>query len=111
MINKIKDLHPWIFDESQYTDKMDKSTAYRLRDCQINVNRITAYNFKFPICMKLETFFDIQSQRIFSIKNCPECKYTWNLFRNYMRELIYESWSIFIDSVDNGYKKMIKEDF
>lgn len=44
-----------------------------------NINRITAFNCKFPLCMSIKMFLDIQIQRIFSLKNCPECKFTWNI--------------------------------
>lgn len=105
----MRSLFPWIFDENEMKDRIDRDDAFKLRNTVININRITAFNFKFPVCMSIETFIKIQIQRIFSIKNCPECKYSWYLFRIYMRELILESWSLFLDNIDVDFKKYKKE--
>lgn len=104
-INDMRSSMSWIFEDFEYTEPITKSDASKLRESNININRITAYNIKFPICMSVKSFLDIQIQRIFSLKNCPECKYTWNLFKNYLRDLIFESWSLFIDYADKSYEK------
>ena len=89
--------------------KSYQKKALIIRKSLLNINRITAFYFKFPVCMSVETFLNIQIQRIYSLKNCPECKYTWNLFRIYMRELILESWSLFLESTDDKFKKYANE--
>lgn len=52
-----------------------------MREARINVNRIVAYNAEFPIKMTIDVFLKIQSQKKFSIFNCPNSKYTWKLFQ------------------------------
>ena len=96
----------WIFDENpepikkqQYKKQLDK-----MRKAVINVNRFVACNFKFPVCMSCETFLEIQAQKIFSLVNCPNSKYTWILFQRYVREMILESWSLFIDKAEKNYQ-------
>ena len=74
-----------------------------MRKARINVNRTVAYNFEFPLKMSVDTFLDIQSQRIFSIFNCPNSKYTWRLFQKYVREMILEAWSLTINEVDEKF--------
>lgn len=97
--------YKWIFNDIPYNKELKKEDIEKLHNYTININRITASNFKFPICMSVETFLEIQAQRIYSLKNCPECKQTWHLFRIYLRELILESWSLFLDSVQSDVKK------
>ena len=109
-IKKINKKYPWIFNDADFTAKISKKDALSLRECSLNVNRITAFKYKFPVGMSYETFLKIQIQRIFSLKNCPECKYTWYLFRTYMRELILESWSLFLDDVDLKFNAMKNEE-
>lgn len=73
-----KDL-PWIFDSSKissynlFTDD-EKS---QLRESVINVNRNTAFNYECPLCLSIDTFIKIQLKKIYSLMNCPECKYTF----------------------------------
>lgn len=50
--------------------------------------------------MSYNTFLDIQSQKIFSIFNCPNCKYSWRIFQRYVREMILQSWSLMIKKFD-----------
>lgn len=50
--------------------------------------------------MSVDTFLKIQAQKIFSLFNCPNCKFTWQLFQRYIREMILESWAIIIREVD-----------
>ena len=50
--------------------------------------------------MSILTFLKIQSQKIFSLFNCPNCKYTWRLFQRHVREMILESWSLMIRKVE-----------
>ena len=105
-IESFKSKRPWIFDPNKirsYDHIFTQRDKESLRDLFINVNRNTAYNYEYPICMSVDTFIKIQLQKIFSLKNCPECKYTWILFQRYLRELILESWSIFIDNVTKKY--------
>ncbi|KAK8878470.1 hypothetical protein M9Y10_005243 [Tritrichomonas musculus] len=109
--NDIRSRFSWIFDETVFNKEMTKENITGLKKYNINVNRLTAYHWKFPVCMTYKTFMKIQAQRIFSIKNCPECKYTWNLFRNYLRELILESWSLFLEQLDADFEKMTKQSF
>ena len=96
----------WIFNSNKadLNERFNDSNIYYLRDIETNVNRLTAINYKFPICMSVETFIDIQVQKIFSLRNCPECIYTKMLFQRYLRELILESWSLFIDKVTKDYE-------
>ena len=98
-----------------YQDKIDKQEiekdfASKLKESRINVNRIVAYTYKYPICMSIETFLSIQAQKIFSIYNCPNSKYTWMLFQRYVREMILESWSLMIEKVDRDYFILKKKD-
>ena len=53
--------------------------------------------------MSIPTFLKIQAQKIFSLYNCPNSKYTWMLFQNYIREMILESWSLFIDKTEKQF--------
>lgn len=53
--------------------------------------------------MNIDTFLMIQAQKIFSLFNCPNCKYTWMLFRKYLLEMILESWSLLIDKSDRVF--------
>lgn len=75
-----------------------------MREAKININRIKVVNYEFPICMSIQTSLLIQSQKIFSLYNCPNCIYTWMLFQKYLREMILESWSLTIDQVNKEYK-------
>lgn len=103
-IQDLKASYPWVFHDKKTKGKLKLEQIRDLNQYNINVNRKTAYQFKFPLCMNYETFLELQAQRIYSIKNCPECKYTWNLFRRYIREMIFESWSIFLNDFDNASK-------
>ena len=44
-------------------------------------------------------YFRIQSQRIYSLINCPNCLYTWKLISKYYRELVLEGWALFITNI------------
>ena len=95
---------PWIFSGFPGKQVIDSSTLKELRSTKININRIIASNFVFPICMTKDVFLKIQEQRIFSLFNCPNCKFTWRLFQRYLRELILETWSLLINEVDQEFK-------
>lgn len=109
-VELIKKLKPWIFEDIESKPNLDKNIK-DLRDTRINVNRIAACNYEFPLILSKETFLKIQSQKIFSIVNCPNSKYTWKLFQQYFREMIYESWSLMIKEVDETFfeQEEIKE--
>lgn len=75
-VELIKKLKPWIFEDIESKPNLDKNIK-DLRDTRINVNRIAACNYEFPLILSKETILKIQSQKIFSIVNCPNSKYTW----------------------------------
>lgn len=110
-INKFKETRGWIFEPITESEKLDSSTIGQLRKARINVNRIVAFNYRFPLCLSIDTFLKIQAQKIFSLFNCPNCKYTWILFQRYIREMIFESWSLFIEQSERYFigKKLSKE--
>ncbi|KAK8887859.1 hypothetical protein M9Y10_038918 [Tritrichomonas musculus] len=110
-IKRFKLQRPWIFSGDIKKQTLDDNDLRYLRRTQINVNRIIAYNFEFPICMSYETFLDIQAQKIFSIFNCPNSKYTWILFQRYVREMILESWSLMMDEVDHSGVEIGTEEY
>ena len=91
---------PWIFSNDIDVQEFSVDDIIKMREARINVNRIVAYKFRFPLKMKVETFLNIQCQKIFSIYNCPNSKFTWRLFQKYIREMIFEAWSIKINEVD-----------
>ncbi|KAK8852979.1 hypothetical protein M9Y10_017976 [Tritrichomonas musculus] len=109
-VNYFRTRAKWIFQN--YLDKQEIRPDYikELRKVKINVNRIIAYKYKFPICMSLDTFLIIQEQKIFSIYNCPNSKFTWRLFQRYFRELILESWSLTITEIDQKYSEFKKSE-
>lgn len=80
----------WIFDPKIGSVKLSTNDNNVMRIAKINVNRSNAYNCIYPICMKVPTFLNIQAQKIFSLFNCPECKYSWKLFQQYIREMILQ---------------------
>ncbi|KAK8836772.1 hypothetical protein M9Y10_037294 [Tritrichomonas musculus] len=93
-----------IFDHTvAKAPQIDTNLISKLKETRINVNRMTAYTYKFPACMSIDTFLQIQAQKIFSIYNCPNSIYTWMLFQRYIREMLFESWSIIIEKVDRNY--------
>ena len=47
----------------------------KLREARINVNRIAACNYEYQICMSISSFLMVQAQKIYSLFNCPNCKY------------------------------------
>lgn len=55
-VDHFKAKRKWIF--SNYIKKQIIPNEYiaAMRKAKINVNRIVAYNYVFPICMKRETF-------------------------------------------------------
>ena len=93
----------WIFDSDMRSQKISREHIKKMRETRININRLKACNVKFPICMNIRTFLTIQAQKIFSLYNCPNCKYTWMLFQRYLREMILETWSLFITQSDHEY--------
>ena len=110
-IRYYKDNFPWIFNQNNDILKPEKFSSFdieQLNKAIINVNRRTAYNYNFPICMSIKTYHSIQLQKIYSLKNCPECKYTWILFQKYIKEFIFETWSLFINKIQRDYKKEIE---
>ena len=102
-IEEFRKKRKWIFDSKIKSQKIKKEYIKQMRDARININRINAFNYQYPICMSIQTFLDIQAQKVFSLYNCPNCKYTWRLFQKYIREMILESWSLFIDQADREY--------
>ena len=92
--------YSWIFSQRTTIPTLSSDQIQTLRKVKINVNRIVAYLFKFPICMTVDTFLIIQAQKIFSIYNCPNSIYTWRLFQKYIREMILESWTLMLDDFD-----------
>lgn len=102
-ITQFKEKREWIFEPIRKTPKLNRTTISQLRKARINVNRIEAFNYRFPLCLSVDTFLKIQAQKIFSLFNCPNCKYTWILFQRYIREMIFESWSLFIDHAERHF--------
>lgn len=96
-IEKFRKNHEWIFTPFISYQKIDKENLLNMRNSKITVNRFKAVNYEYPICMSISTFLKIQSQKIYSLYNCPNSKYTWGLFQKYIREMVLESWSLFID--------------
>ncbi|KAK8881401.1 hypothetical protein M9Y10_004137 [Tritrichomonas musculus] len=103
-LNYFQDKHPWIFEfdlsKQDFDSKSKIKDLKQLRRCGINVNRIIAYKYKFPMFMTCDQFFEIQAQKIMSLFNCPNCKYTWRIFQRYIREMILQSWSLMIKKLD-----------
>ena len=102
-IKTFKELKPWIFSSEISKQSLRQEDVTKMRKTRINVNRISAYNFEFPIKMNVQTFLKIQAQKIFSIFNCPNSKYTWTLYQKYVREMILESWSLMINEFDEEF--------
>ncbi|KAK8864784.1 hypothetical protein M9Y10_010309 [Tritrichomonas musculus] len=102
-IEKFRENREWIFSSNMHSQIIKPEYIEEMRNSSINVNRIIACYFKFPICMNIDTFLMIQAQKIFSLFNCPNCKYTWMLFRKYLLEMILESWSLLIDKSDRVF--------
>ncbi|KAK8865011.1 hypothetical protein M9Y10_010540 [Tritrichomonas musculus] len=104
-IGQFSAVRPWIFNSNYIITRDFKDYEKdKLQNTVINVNRVTAINYQYPICMSVDTFHIIQLQKIYSLKNCPECYHTWILFQRYLRELVLESWSIFIDKFTRDYE-------
>ena len=100
-IDEFRQKRNWIFNANiNYTKKFSLEERQVMRSTKLNVNRKTAFDFKYPICMDYQSFLDFQAQKIFSLYNCPNCKYTWQIFQQYVREMILQSWSIFINKTD-----------
>lgn len=117
-INFFTQKKPWIFSRDMKKQELSHYQIKEMREARVNVNRIVAYNFEFPFIMSVETFLNIQAQRIFSLLNCPNCEFSWRLFQNYVREMVLESWSLkqnetdveFFDREENKeFKKEMKE--
>ena len=104
-IQEFKNNREWIFNAGIKNQKLTDDMIRDLRRPRITINRNVICNYKFPICMSIPTFLSIQAQKIFSLYNCPNCKYTWMLFQRYIREMILETWSLFIDKSDKNYRK------
>ncbi|KAK8892270.1 hypothetical protein M9Y10_029495 [Tritrichomonas musculus] len=102
-INRFKSKRNWIFQGGIKHQKFTDEQMQLLRATRININRLTSFNYEFPICMSIPTFLLIQAQKIFSLYNCPNCKYTWILFQKYIREMILESWSLFIEQAERKF--------
>ena len=104
-IEEFRRTRNWIFSDNIKAPRISSIYIKKMREARININRISACNFEFPICMSVQTFLDIQSQKIFSLFNCPNCKYTWMLFQRYLQEMLLEAWSLFIDQTDRKFQK------
>ena len=102
-IDSFKKKRSWIFTPLVDSPDLDIKTIKVLRESQINVNRIIASKYRFPLCLKIDTFLEIQAQRIISLYNCPNCRFTWILFQRYVREMIFEPWSLLIDKADRKF--------
>ncbi|KAK8885869.1 hypothetical protein M9Y10_041326 [Tritrichomonas musculus] len=102
-IEHYRNIFDWLFSNTVGKQSFDHEDAKKLKESRINVNRIKACNYKYPICMSIDTFLSIQSQKIFSLYNCPNSKFTWRLFIRYIREMILESWSLLVDEVERNY--------
>lgn len=55
-INRFKLKREWIFSGLIKTQKFNDDQIKLLRKANINVNRINAFNYEFPICMSISTF-------------------------------------------------------
>ena len=115
VISKSKIENDWLFTSAIDKQVITLEQIKAMRESRINVNRIVAFNYSFPIRMKVKTFLKIQAQKIFSLLNCPNSIFTWRLFRRYVREMILESWSLMMSEIDDKYemkpetKETIKE--
>ena len=74
-----------------------------LRDHYLNVNRLTAVDYPMPLGMSLKTFLNIQSQKIYSLINTPNTRYSWYLIACYIREMFLESWCLFLTKFKQDY--------
>ena len=102
-IQFFQDSRSWIFSSKMPKQTLKDEQLQILKSARINVNRIVAFNFEFPLKMSVDTFLKIQTQKIFSILNCPNSEFTWKLFQKYVREMILESWSIMINDIDEKF--------
>ncbi|KAK8864795.1 hypothetical protein M9Y10_010320 [Tritrichomonas musculus] len=103
-VNHYQKMNPWIFiGKLKKQDGLKSNQIEQIRKSRINVNRIVAYKYEFPMSMTYKQFLDLQAQRIFSLVNCPNCVYTWILFQRYLREMILESWSLMIKEHDQEF--------
>ena len=102
-IEFFKETKPWIFANKYEKQEFNLNQVIALRSSRINMSRIKAYNYEFPLKMPYSLFLKIQAQKIFSIYNCPNTKYTWQLFQRYIREMILESWSLMINKLDDDF--------
>ena len=103
IIKKLEDTgHKWIFDDhlidKNVYKKLSSEFYGKIRNYTVNVSRMTAVNYEFPFGFDMYYFFTIQAQRIYSLINCPNCVYTWQLIARYFREMVLEGWTLFIDS-------------
>ena len=92
----------WIFDEStikkESIDRVLNDKFYQqIRRYTGNVSRQSAVNYVYPFGFNTADYFIVQAQRIFSLINCPNCKFTWRLISRYFREMVLQGWSLFID--------------
>lgn len=115
-IDSFKKKRSWIFTPLVDSPDLDNKIIKTLRESQINVNCIIDYKYRFPLCLKIDTFLENQAQRIFSLYNCPNCRFTWILFQRYVREMIFESWSLSIDKterkfMDKEYEMEVKKNY
>lgn len=94
---------PWIFSTETGKQILTKEQIETMREARINVNRIVAFNYEFPLKMRIKTFLKIQAQKIFSLLNCPNSEYSWKLFQRYVREMVLESWSIKTTEFDEEF--------
>lgn len=109
-VDHFKSKRKWIFSNYIKEQSIDNDSLKTMRKAKINVNRIVAYKYVFPICMTKKAFLTIQKQKIFSLFNCPNSQFTWKLFQRYIREMILESWSLMINKLDQKYKNKVKGD-
>ena len=110
--------HSWIFNDDEIKKDIYKNLPKdffgKIRNYTINVARSTAVNYVFPFGFNQDDYFLIQTQRIYSLINCPNCRFTWMLIARYYRELILEGWSLFIQGkIDEkiGWERYLSNDF
>ena len=101
--------HKWIFDEKYIDENIYKNLEPQfystIRKYTVNISRQVAVQYKFPFGFNVYDYFLIQSQRIYSLINCPNCFYVWKLIARYFRELVLVSWSLHIKNL--VFKKIL----
>ena len=96
----------WIFNEdiikTNKDIKLEEREIETIRNYEINISRDTAIDFIYPFGFNCENYLTIQSQRIYSLINCPNCVFVWKLISRYYRVMILEGWSLFLENCDDS---------